>query len=248
MSGTVHDSVTASGAERWISDRHRGLPSDPERLRELRLALDREGIVELPQLLTVEAHALLRDQILARESAASRSDSGGNRKFSIKGADLDETVVGELARSSFLVGLVNGLLGQIDDLPPIADPPIRSDEIIPGISLMRGPGDVTAYHFDGSYLNLIFPVIIPAISGPRRGQLVIYPNLRSFKRSFWNNKVVPAALRVRRLRQLWTKRDIDYREDTVYMFYGYRSFHGVESPSEAALRCITNMTVGAPRF
>src|SRR5437879_2200828 len=89
------------------------------------------------------------------------------------------------------------------------------------VSELRGvPGDVTAYHFDGSYLNLIFPVIIPKISGPRRGQLVIYPNVRSFKRTPWTTKVVPALARVPQLRRLWKKREIDYQEDTVYAFYG----------------------------
>jgi hypothetical protein len=60
--------------------------------------------------------------------------------------------------------------------------------------------------------------------------------------------VIPALLRVPALRRLWKRLEVDYREDTVYAFYGYRSYHGVESPTEAALRCITNMTVGRPRF
>ena len=164
--------------EEWISEPYRELGSGSTRLREIRAALDEHGLVELPGLLTSPAHALLKEQILALESAASRSDQGGNRKFSIKGDALSDTVVGQLARSTFMCDLVNNLLGPIDGLPRLADPAIRSDEIIPGINLMRGPGDVTAYHFDGSYLNLIFPVIIPKPSGPRRGQLVIYPNLR----------------------------------------------------------------------
>jgi hypothetical protein len=224
------------------------LPRDADRLRGLRHSLDTVGVVELNELLTPEARALLKEQILDREAKASRSDGGGNRKFSIKGTELDDTLVGQLARSEYLLDLVNGLLGANGTGKAIVDPPIRADEIIPGISLMRGPGDVTAYHFDGSFLNLILPVIIPKLEGPRRGQLVIYPNVRPFGRSFLSAKLIPALLRVPALRKLWKRREVDYREDTVYMFYGYRSFHGVESPSEAALRCITNMTVGRPRF
>lgn len=234
--------------EAWISDEYRDLASNPSRIREIRVALDEQGVVELPGFLEPGARALLAEQILALEGAASRSDAGGNRKFSIKGDSLSGTVVGELARSAFMHELVNGLLGAVDGRPALVDPAIRSDEIIPGISLMRGPGDVTAYHFDGSYLNLIFPVIIPKLTGARRGQLVIYPNLRPFAKSFWSTKAIPALVRVPPLRRLWRRREVDYREDTVYAFYGYRSYHGVESPSEAALRCITNMTVGRPRF
>jgi hypothetical protein len=232
----------------WISEPYRGLRSDSPRLREIRATLDEHGLAELPGLLTPAALTLLKEQILALESAAAPSTEGGNRKFSIKGDKLSETVVGQLAHSTVMHDLVNNLLGSIEGRPALVDPPIRYDEIIPGISLMRGPGDVTAYHFDGSYLNLIFPVIIPKLSGDRRGQLVIYPNIRSFKKSLWTTKVVPALLRVQVLRRLFKRRDVDYQEDTVYVFYGYRSYHGVESPSESALRCITNMTVGQPRF
>lgn len=237
-----------SAVDGWISDEYRDVASNPSRVGEIRAALDEHGIVELPGLLRPDARALLAEQILALEGAASRSDAGGNRKFSIKGDKLSDTVVGRLAQSAFMRELVNRLLGPVDGRPALVDPAIRSDEIIPGISLMRGPGDVTAYHFDGSYLNLIFPVIVPKLSGPRRGQLVIYPNLRPFEKTFWSTKAIPALLRASPLRRLWKRREIDYREDTVYAFYGYRSYHGVESPAEAALRCITNMTVGRPRF
>jgi len=248
MSATSDELGTPSRVEQWVSERYRGLPSDAAQVSELRGVLDVEGVAELPGFLTPDAHALLREQILALESSATRSDAAGNRKFAIKGDQLSGTVVGELAQSTFLLDLVNGLLGPGEGRPRLVDPPIKREEIKAGINVMRDPGDVTAYHFDGSYLNLIFPVIIPKISGPRRGQLVIYPNVRSFKRTPWTTKVVPALARVPQLRRLWKKREIDYQEDTVYAFYGYRSLHGVESPSEAALRCITNMTVGQPRF
>jgi hypothetical protein len=236
------------GVEDLISEPYRSLQSGSSHLGEIRRTLDERGLVELPGLLTPAAHALLKEQILALESAASRSDEGGNRKFSIKGDRLSETVVGQLAHSTFMHDLVNSLLGSVDGRPALVDPPILSEEIIPGISLMRGPGDVTAYHFDGSYLNLIFPVVIPKLLGSRRGQLVIYPNIRPFERTLWSTKVLPALLRVPALRRLWKRCEVDYQEDTVYAFYGYRSYHGVESPTEAALRCITNMTVGRPRF
>ena len=39
-------------------------------------------------------------------------------------------------------------------------------------------------------------MIVPQISGERRGQLIAYPNIRSFKRTFWDTKVVPALARI----------------------------------------------------
>lgn len=237
-----------AGVEEWLSPQYRSLPENTERLREIRAKLDREGVVELLDFLTPEAHELLKQQVLELESEAQRTAARGNKKSTVKGDQLTNTVVGELARSRYALELVNGVLGSFEDANAWTDEPIRDGELIPGINLIRGPGDATAYHFDGTYLNLILPIIIPKIPGPRRGQLVIYPNIRSFRRTLLDRKLVPAIARVRQLRRIWRKVEVDYRERGVYLFYGYRSLHGVDSPSEASLRCITNMTVGSARF
>ena len=230
-------------AEGFISDRYRGLAADEAQLTAIRGQLDDEGIVELTEFLTPEAHALLKQQILDLESAATASSAGTNQKYALKGEHLNETVVGELARSDYMREVVNGILE-----PWVGGDPIRSEEIVPGINIMRGPGDVTAYHFDGTYLNMILPVVVPQITGERRGQLTAYPNIRSFKRSFWDTKVIAALARVKALHRLFRKREVDYEERGAYLFYGYRTLHGVESPAEAGLRAVTNMTVGGKRF
>ena len=236
------DSTRPAAPEDWIAEEYRGLPANVSQLTAIRKELDDVGIVELTDFLTPDAHALLKQQILELESAATTSSAGSNRKYALKGDQLRDTVVGELARSDYVLGVVNGIL------EPWVDDPIRSEEVVPGINIMRGPGDVTAYHFDGTYLNLLLPVIVPKISGAQRGQLTAYPNIRSFKRSFRDTKVVPALARFKSLHRIWRKREVDYEERGAYLFYGYRTLHGVESPAEAGLRCVTNMTVGAARF
>ncbi len=228
--------------ESLISEGYRGLATDEAQLAELRGRLDSDGVVELTDFLTPEAHALLKQQILDLESKATSSTASSHQKYALKGEHLKDTVVGELAGSSYIVGVVNGILD-----PWVASDPIRADEIVPGINIMRGPGDVTAYHFDGTYLNMILPVVVPNLTGARRGQLTAYPNIRSFQRTF-RDKVVSAIARVKALHRLFRKREVDYQERGVYLFYGYRTLHGVESPSEAGLRAVTNLTVGAKRF
>ena len=153
-------------AQSYISEDYRDLVDDRAVLAEIRGRLDSEGVVELTDFLTPDAHALLKRQILELESNATSSSAGSNQKYALKGEHLNETVVGELARSDYMLGVVNGILE-----PWIADDPIRADEIVPGINIMRGPGDVTAYHFDGTYLNMILPVVVPKLTGERRGQL-----------------------------------------------------------------------------
>jgi hypothetical protein len=230
-------------AESFISEAYRGLPDDTDRLAAIRGRLDSEGVVELTEFLTPDGHALLKQQILDLESKATSSSAGSNQKYALKGEHLKDTVVGEIAGSGYILGVVNGILE-----PWVADDPIRNDEIVPGINIMRGPGDVTAFHFDGTYLNMILPVVVPKITGERRGQLIAYPNIRSFKRNFWDTKVVPALARVKPLHRLFRKREVDYQERGAYLFYGYRTLHGVESPAEAGLRAVTNLTVGPKRF
>ena len=230
-------------AESLISERYRGLPGDRAELAAIRGRLDSDGVVELTEFLTPEAHAQLKQQILDLESKATSSSDGGNQKFALKGEHLNETLVGELAHSEYILGVVNGILE-----PWVANDPIRTDEIVPGINIMRGPGDVTAYHFDGTYLNMILPVVVPKISGERRGQLIAYPNIRSFKMTFWDTKVVAALARIKALHRLFRRREVDYQERGAYLFYGYRTLHGVESPAEAGLRAVTNLTVGPTRF
>jgi hypothetical protein len=246
----VSTEATTSPAtiESRLASDYRSLPEDTGRLREIRRELDTKGVVELQGFLTPEAHELLRQQILELESAAMTSSAGSHQKYALKADRLTATLVGQFAGSQYAVDLVNRLLGDFEDAEAWIDTPIQEEELIPGINIMRGPGDTTAYHFDGTYLNLILPVVVPKIEGARRGQLVLYPNVRSFRRNFWSTKVVAGIARIPQLRRVWKKREVDYVEGALYLFYGYRTLHGVDSPAEPGLRCITNLTVGAPRF
>jgi hypothetical protein len=226
-----------------VSDEYLDFPSRPDRVAAVRRELDSVGVVELPNFLEPGAHERLKQQIHDR---LDRAEPG----HGLKGDVLNDTVVGELAGSAYMVDFSNGLLGEVDGAPAYVSEPIRSEEIIPGINLMRATRDVTPYHFDGTFLNVILAVEIPKLSGPRRGQLVIYPNIRSFKGRVWGPYIAPLATRSAAMRGLLAarRREVDYKEGGAYLFYGYRSLHGVEAQSADAFRAITNMTVGKSRF
>jgi hypothetical protein len=229
-----------------IADEFRTLPHEPARLSEIRDRLDRDGVIELRGFLSEEGHNVLKEQILQRVERAE----AGHGKFAIKGSDVGDTVVGDLARSTYMRDLSNGILGASDGHPALAATPIRSEEIVPGINLMRTRSDVTPFHFDGTFLNMVLAVVMPKISGDRRGQLVIYPNLRTFNAGPWSSYVAPLFTRSALLRKLLNgkRKEIDYEERGAYLFYGYRSLHGVEAQGEDGFRAITNMTVGHGRF
>ena len=66
-------------AESLISEPYRGLADDREQLAAIRGRLDSEGVVELTEFLTPEAHALLKQQILDLESKATSSSAAATR-------------------------------------------------------------------------------------------------------------------------------------------------------------------------
>lgn len=167
----------------------------------------------------------------------------------MKGSLLQGTLIHELSRSPLLSIFINGVLGaHADGRSAIVEETITLPEIVAGINIMRGPGDVSAFHFDGTFLNIVVPVFIPRIEGPNRGQLTIYPNIRSFRKNLYDRLVVPTLCRLNMFRVFKKPMEVDYKVGDIYLFYGYRSLHGVMSPSEAGLRCTTNITVGARHF
>ncbi|HEX6073557.1 MAG TPA: hypothetical protein VFY95_11195 [Sphingomicrobium sp.] len=237
------------GTDGLIRESYHAKLSDREHLRSIRKELDVSGVVCLKDFLSPAAIERLQTEILQIEPAAKVSSAQGNRKYSVKGALLEGTVIAELARTPLIMNMINAILdGMPGELEAVIDEPIRADEIVPGLNIMRGPGDVTAFHFDGTFLNILVPVFIPQLEGPNRGQLTIYPNIRSFRRNLYDRIVVPILCRLNLFRLLFTPVEVDYEIGSVYLFYGYRSYHGVLSPGAAGLRCTTNMTVGAARF
>jgi hypothetical protein len=223
--------------------------ADPDFLKRIRSELDSAGVFCLGRFLDLAAIERLQKEILRIEPEAKISNATGSRKFSVKGTLLEGTVIDELAHSQLMIDMTNAILGGFsDEFDPYIDEPIRADEIVPGLNIMRGPGDVTGFHFDGTFLNILVPVFIPQLQGPNRGQLTIFPNIRSFRKSLYDRFVVPMLCRSGLFRILFKSVEVDYEIGSLYLFYGYRSLHGVLSPGAPGLRCTTNMTVGAGRF
>jgi hypothetical protein len=66
-----------------------------------------------------------------------------------------------------------------------------------------------AVHFDGTYLNLMLPVLNSGSTRPRHGQLTMFPNLRSFDGTFVDRFMVSPAARLP-LRRLFRSRTVEY--------------------------------------
>lgn len=86
----------------------------------------------------------------------------------------------------------------------------------------------TDYHFDGAYLNLVLPIMLPPRGQHTRPDVELFPNLR--KR--FSPYVLSASI-ARLLRHFLWLRDwfgstkVQYEVGTVIVFFGDVTFHGV---------------------
>lgn len=241
------ETVQETGLEGFVSDRYLAGLEDPERIAAIREELDTDGVCCLEGFLREGALSALQAQVLELEKRAVRSDKDGNRKYSVKGEMLAGTIVDSFVKSEVLLKAANAIMRPGTPSRDHLSEPIRSEEIRCGLNIMRGPGDVTQFHFDDTALNILIPVFLPDIVGPNRGQLKIYPNIRSFRRTLWDRFIIPAICRIKPMRRLFKSQEVHYKLGNVYVFYGYRCLHGVESPSAAGLRCITNVGIAGRR-
>ena len=235
----------AAGLSASVGEKYLDVGSGEGWTAEARAELDAAGTYCLEGFLRETALKEIQAELLELEKHAKPSDKSGNRKYSVKGEMLDGTLIQKIAKSEYMAGIANAILRPGNGLPNHLSSPVTVSEINCGLNIMRGPGDVTNFHFDDTALNVLIPIFLPAIEGPKRGQLKIYPNMRSFSKDARDKWAVPAMLRFKPLRRLFEgrSREIEYRLGNAYLFYGYRSFHGVESPSAPGLRCVTNVGI-----
>jgi hypothetical protein len=238
----LHD---ATGLGALVGEKYLDVGSGEAWTGQARAELDAGGTHCLEGFLREAALKAIQAEVLELEKQAKPSDKSGNRKYSVKGDMLEGTLIQKIAKSDYMAGIANAILRPGRGLPNHLSSPVAASEIKCGLNIMRGPGDITNFHFDDTALNMLIPVFLPSIDGPKRGQLKIYPNLRSFRKDARDQWAIPAVLRLKPLRRLFESRsrEIEYRLGNAYLFYGYRSFHGVESPSAPGLRCVTNVGI-----
>lgn len=86
----------------------------------------------------------------------------------------------------------------------------------------------TPYHFDGAYINIIVPIVLPENTGIPEGNVRVFPNTR-LKYPSLVSKVISRFLRhLKWFRELYGYKEIQYKIGTFHIFFGDLSFHGVE--------------------
>lgn len=113
----------------------------------------------------------------------------------------------------------------------------EDEDIYSVLRVLAGPERAAsshAFHFDAAVVTMLVPLFIPTAGAGASGELVVFPNRRPFRRSVVVNIVEKVTTQNRFYRKLIMRR---YHRDpgrysvvlvpgNLYLFWGYRTFHG----------------------
>jgi hypothetical protein len=191
---------------------------------------------------------------LARAQAHVRGllEKHGERMFMIiRPADERNSVASELAHHP----LMHGLLRRLTE---IACPKgiVEWEDVYNTLRVVAGPNGTKGsceFHYDASVVTALVPIFIPDAGQGRSGELVIFPNKRGYRNILVN--LIEKALvqsppfRRKMMRQVEREPGTSSRylqPGNVYLFWGYRTYHGNMPCRPDALRATMLLHYGNP--
>lgn len=135
--------------------------------------------------------------------------------------------------------------------------PAPSDQIFPVLRCVQGNQgrrESNSFHFDASLVTVLIPIFIPE-QGEERGDLILFPNLRSVRPLVFFNVIEKALLQNRFSRKLicaaldrgWLTADtLQLEPGNIYFFWGYRSLHANRPVSPNLKRATALFHFGDP--
>lgn len=208
--------------------------------------LDRDGFVCLENV--VDSEWLER----ARAAVKDHLSVYGEKYFSIlRPGDEPDSPAQELVGDPQVEALLHGVT-------QAACPAGMVDEGVYNVlRIIAGPDGGSGslgFHYDASVVTMLVPLFIPENEPGKSGELVVFPNARPFRRSVAFNLVEKAFTQNRFFRKLTTSRfwrDPDrytrvLKPGNVYLFWGYRTFHGNLPCAPNSLRATVLLHYGNP--
>jgi len=208
-------------------------------VRGLRHTLDETGLAVLENFIHPDFLAELRASV---DQLTPLCYQGGKRKPLI-GVELQNTGFWEVAFSDFVIQLANDILAAFNVR-------IEPSDIHPAMNILigeNGQDAVKGWHFDATYLTMAMPVIMPS-AGAGDGKFRIWPNVRRFSQSAWQNRMYWNLAKIDLLRRLVKNHAINFVPGNLYFFYGFRSYHGTEDLDTRQLRANCLVNFGGPLF
>ena len=209
-------------------------------VRRIRHTIDNTGLAVLENFIHPGFLAELRSSVV---QLTPLSYASGTRK-PLVGTDLQNTGFWEVTFSDFVIQLANDILEPFHVSVEAAD--IHS---VLGILVgEKGQDSVGGWHFDATYLTMAMPVVMPPPTGERDGKFRIWPNVRRFSQSPWQNRLHANLFRIAFLRRRVKNFAVNFIPGNLYFFYGFRSYHGTDQldPNQLRANCLINF--GGPFF
>ncbi|WP_457148058.1 hypothetical protein [Mycobacterium sp. URHB0021] len=134
---------------------------------------------------------------------------------------------------------------------------VEDEEIETVLRVLAGPERAAtsyAFHYDATVITMLVPLYIPAAGTGRSGELVVFANKRPFRRSAVMNIVDKIAAQnplyrkyaVRKLRRAPEKYSVVLEPGNVYLFWGYRTYHGNGPCATDTVRATLLLHLGDP--
>jgi hypothetical protein len=208
--------------------------------------LDRMGWICLEN--AVSPDWLARAQSHVRSLLAKH----GERFFVIVSpADQENSVASELAYHPLMQSLLRGLteFGHSEGVVEWENV-YNTLRVVAGADGQKGSRE---FHYDASVITALVPIFIPDADEGPSGELAIFPNKRGY-RSFLVNLAEKALVQSGPYRKMTARRVEQDREancrflkpGNIYLFWGYRTYHGNMPCRSNALRATMLLHYGNP--
>ena len=231
--------VLVAQHERWLAN--------SASIDEITQQLNQRGLVCLYDVVSTEWIDSARANVRSR-----LTEVGLRNHFVIGPGDEPNTPANAFVTDPQIVALLHGLSRIRRPRRAVANERIHTAlSILGGSSAESGP---SRFHYDASTVTMVVPVLIPHAGQGRSGELVVFPNRRPFRRYVTANIVEKAIAQttfyrshaMKRIRREPGIHVVDMEPGNVYLFWGYRTYHGTLACVSEAVRVALLLHCGSP--
>jgi hypothetical protein len=148
-----------------------------------------------------------------------------------KDASLRDTMIGQIGFSDEIILLSQKICdarSRLTGKPKVVIDKTKQAIGMPYKNATDATNKPTSYHYDGAYINLLFALTMPPHQGKGDGNLVLFPSIRARYSPFMAKVVSRVLLHSKLMRKLYGYQEVIYTVDSMHIFFGDISFHGVE--------------------
>lgn len=195
------------------------LINDEAKIEALTREIIDQGFVAVPNFFDAETLSQLHQM-----AADPRYQ---NKKMS----ELKDTLIGQIGFSDEVIVLSQKMCdarAKITGKPKVVIDKTKQAIGLPYKNSTDATNIQTPFHYDGAYINMLFALTMPPHQGKGDGNLVMFPSLRA-RYSPLMSKIISRILRHSKLaRNIYGYKEVIYTLDSMHIFFGDISFHGVE--------------------